>query len=314
MNARPAILVRALLVVGVLLMTASSPNPGNGGFGPPERVTIVGYLGDTMEPFITRDGRYLLFNNRNDPPEKTDLFYAERIDGHTFRFRGPLTGANSPALDAVASVDCRGVMYFFSNRSYDRTLSTIYRARFRAGNVSGVQLVPGVSSRRPGAVNFDAEISPDGRTLYVVESQFDPATRQPAFARIEIYDRHGDRFARDAHSEEMMAAVNTERLQYAPSISADGRELFFTSPDDENGGAPTMFRSVRADDHSPFGPPTRLAAAAGFVEAPSLSIDGRSLYYHAMRGGHFVVERLTRSAAAAGPATTCARVMQRAAG
>ncbi len=295
-------------------MTASSPDPGDGGFGAPEAVRIVGYAGDVMEPFITRDGRYLLFNNRNDPPEKTDLFYAERIDGRTFRFRGPLKGANSPALDAVASVDCSGVMYFFSNRSYDRTLSTVYRARFRNGDVTGVELVAGISSHKPGAVNFDAEISPDGRTLYVVESQFDPATRQPAFARIEIYDRHGDSFARDARSDDIMAAVNTERLQYAPSTSADGRELYFTSPDDGNGGAPAIFRSVRADDHSPFGPPERVRAASGFVEAPSLALDGRALYYHAMRGGHFVVERLTRSAVAAGPATTCARVMQRAAG
>jgi Tol biopolymer transport system component len=302
--------MRALLASSALLATASSPDPGSGGFGAPEAVTIVGYAGDTMEPFITRDGRYLLFNNRNDPPEKTDLFYAERIDGRTFRFRGPLKGANSPELDAVASVDCSGVLYFFSNRSYDRTFSTVYRARFRAGDVTGVELVPGVSSHRPGAVNFDAEISPDGRTLYVVESQFDPKTRQPAFARIEIYDRHGNRFARDDRSDGIMAAINTERLQYAPSISADGRELFFTSPDDENGGAPALFRSVRPDDHSPFGQPARLGAATGFVEAPSLALDGRSLYFHAMRGGRFVIERMTRSAAAAGPPTTCARVMR----
>jgi Tol biopolymer transport system component len=314
MNVRLAGFMRALLVGSVLLTTASSPDPGNGGFGNPETVTIVGYTGDAMEPFITRDGRYLLFNNRNEPPEKTDLFYAERIDGRTFRFRGPLKGANSPELDAVASVDCNGVLYFFSNRSYDRTLSTVYRARFRAGDVSGVELVPGISSHKPGAVNFDAEISPDGRTLYVVESQFDPATRQPAYARIAIYDRHGDHFARDARSDEIMAAINTERLQYAPSISADGRELFFTSPDEENGGAPAMFRSVRADIHSPFGQPARLRAAVGFVEAPSLAIDGRSLYYHAMRGRRFVIERLTRSAAAAGRSMTCAQIMQRAAG
>ena len=50
--------------------------PDYTGFGPARVVTIQGYSGDAMEPFITRDGRFLIFNIRNDPPERTDLFYA----------------------------------------------------------------------------------------------------------------------------------------------------------------------------------------------------------------------------------------------
>ena len=38
-----------------------------------------------MEPFVTKDGRFLIFNNRNEPPERTDLFYAERINDLTDR-------------------------------------------------------------------------------------------------------------------------------------------------------------------------------------------------------------------------------------
>src|SRR5205823_4594729 len=73
------------------------------GFGAPQRVAIRGYSGDAMEPFITRDGRYLFFNNRNDPRVDTNLHYAERIDDVTFAFRGELQGANSKVLDAVPS-------------------------------------------------------------------------------------------------------------------------------------------------------------------------------------------------------------------
>jgi hypothetical protein len=54
----------------------------------PERVTIRGYKGEAMEPFITRDGRYLFFNNLNDPAVNTNLYYAERVDDLTFEFRG----------------------------------------------------------------------------------------------------------------------------------------------------------------------------------------------------------------------------------
>jgi hypothetical protein len=38
-------------------------------FHKPEDVAINGYQGDAMEPFLTRDGRYLLFNNRNESSE-----------------------------------------------------------------------------------------------------------------------------------------------------------------------------------------------------------------------------------------------------
>jgi len=50
-------------------------------FGAPQRVTIRGYDGDAMEPFITKDGQYLLCNNRNDPRTNTNLHFAARVDG-----------------------------------------------------------------------------------------------------------------------------------------------------------------------------------------------------------------------------------------
>jgi len=38
--------------------------------------------------------------------------------------------------------------------------------------VTGVELVGGVSRRKPGIVMFDAEIAADGRTLFVVDGLF----------------------------------------------------------------------------------------------------------------------------------------------
>ncbi len=86
----------------LILLLAAADDPE---FGAPQPVTITGYSGDAMEPFITRDGSILIFNNLNDPPSETDLHWAERIDDLTFAYRGKLQGANSPALDAVATVD-----------------------------------------------------------------------------------------------------------------------------------------------------------------------------------------------------------------
>lgn len=42
-------------------------------FGDPQPVRLLGYVGDPMEPFLSRDGRWLLFNNLNEPSVDTNL-------------------------------------------------------------------------------------------------------------------------------------------------------------------------------------------------------------------------------------------------
>ena len=262
-------------------------------FGLPERVEVSGYDGDAMEPFVTPDGRYLLFNNRNDPATNTDLFFAVNVGDDTFAFRGALRGANSAALDAVASADRDGDLFFVSTRSYATTLSTLYRGRLDDGGVTGVELVGGVSPLLPGWVNFDAAINADGSTLYVVDGQYDGGTT-PRTADIVIARRVGARFRRLPASGNILRAVNTDALEYAPAVSADGVELFFTRLA-RGETSPAIYRAVRAQPGQPFGPPLRVAAIDGFAEAPALSPDELSLYYHALEGGRFVILRSRRA-------------------
>jgi hypothetical protein len=49
----------------------------------------------------------------------------------TFRYRGPIDGVNTAALEGVPSLDREGNLYFISPRNYQDTLSTVYRARFK---------------------------------------------------------------------------------------------------------------------------------------------------------------------------------------
>ena len=270
------------------------PPPEYHGFGAEQRVAIRGYAGDAMEPFITRDGRYLFFNNRNDPRIDTNLHYAERVDDLTFDYRGELQGANSPVLDAVPSMDRDGNLYFISTRSYAQTLSTLYRGRFRAGAVSGVELVAGVSLGRRGMLVFDAEISPGGEALFLVDGEFAGGS-DPKSADIAVAVREGAGFRRHPASAEFMRNVNTGALEYAPSISADLLELFFTRAQSVAGSVQVaIYRSYRASREAPFSVPERVAAISGLVEAPSLSGDGRSLYYHKREGSRFVIYRVAR--------------------
>jgi hypothetical protein len=271
-----------------------SPQSPYTAFSNPTPVTITGYSGDAMEPFISKNGQYLFFNNRNDPSINTNLFYASRVDDQTFDYIGPVPGVNSSQLDAVPSLDTLGNFYFVSNRSYTTTLSTIYSGQFSATGVTDVAPVSGISLLQPGEVNFDAEISADGQTLWFNDGQYS-STGSLQSASIAIADRQGPTFVRDPDSATLLAAVNTSGLNYAPSISEDGLELFFTRMDPTiPNGSPSIYRATRADTASAFSAPALLSGASGFVEAPSLSADGHLLYFHKLLNGTFVIYRLQR--------------------
>jgi Tol biopolymer transport system component len=158
--------------------------------------------------------------------------------------------------------------------------------------------VPGLSRRTPGWVNFDAEVSADGQTLYAVDSRFSSAGT-PLTADLFIACKRDGAFERAADSGDLLRLVNTSELEYAPAVSSDGLELFFTRvreirPDAE----PRIWRSARRNPREPFGAPRIVSAISGFAEAPTLSPDGLSLYYHARVNGAFAIFRVTRQPAA----------------
>ena len=283
---------RSLLTLALLIVSTSAAALSLGTFHDPQPVRIVGYDGDAMEPFLSRDGRMLFFNNRNDPKVDTDLFWAERIDGLDFRFRGPVIGANSRDLDAVASMDADGEFYFVSARDYARTGALIHRGRFRDGRVDGVEVVSGLASKARPGFSFDAEISADGGRLYYVESR-----RGAHESRLAVADRRAGGFVKDPRSDAMLRAVNAPGLVYAPATTADGLELFFTRAAPRLFvllDTPKIYQSHRRSVDEPFGPPERIAAIQGFAEAPTISPDGLSLYYHALVGGRWRLFRVVR--------------------
>lgn len=263
-------------------------------FSDPQRVDIEGYQDDAMEPFLSRSGQTLFFNNRNDPSVNTDLHLAARVDSLTFTYLGRLTSANSAALDGVPTLDTTGTFYFVSTRSYDETLSTIYRGRLDGTSVRDIELVPGVSRREAGIVNFDVEVSPGGETLYLVDARF--GDQGPETADLVLARRTADGFERHPDSDEILQNVNTDAaLEYAAAISSDGRELFFNRVASIDGGAsPAVFRATRPRLNAPFGIPQRVAAMTGFVEGATLGPDDRAVYYHKRENDRFVLYRVTR--------------------
>jgi hypothetical protein len=269
---------------------AHASAPQDSSFTDPRCAEIRGYQADAMEPFLTRDGRYLLFNSSNAPGVDTDIHVARVVDELTFDHVGPLRGANSRVLDGVPTVAASGDFYFVSVRSYDTTMFTVYRGRFANGAVTEVRLVPGLPRERTVVV-FDVEVSPDGNTLYYARGIFTGGP-VPKTADLQAARRAGDAFALSSEQTALLARVNTtEGLEYAPGLSADERELYFTRL---YGTSPAIYRSVRATRDAAWGTPARVAAIQGFVEAPTLSADGRRLYYHQRVNDRFVICRVRR--------------------
>jgi len=290
--------VSALLpaLLGVAICCASASAGVYGAFAEPQAVSIGGYSGSAMEPFVSADGEYLLFNTSNVAPNIASLHLATRVSATSFEYQGELPGegVNEPGfLSGTPSMDLQGDLYFISTRSYFPTLSTVFAGQFSAGQVTGVHQLTSVSSGTPGLVDFDVSVSPDGDTLYVSIGDF-LAGAGPTSASITMFDKLGASFVADPQSAYFMRSVNKAgELDYAPTVSSNGLEIFFTRVKPAK-GPPAIYRASRKKLTKPFGAVQRVAAISGFAEAPSLSADGSTLYYHELVGSRFEIESVTR--------------------
>lgn len=249
-------------------------------FGAPQPVAIEGYAGHAMEPFISRDGGVLFFNSRNGPSDQTDIFWASRIDDLHFRFRGPIAGANSTALDGVPSLARDGTFAFISTRAYDTRHATIWTGRWDGNAVSALALQTALSPGAPPWFNMDAELSAGGDHLYFADSQWAPLLPRSSDLRLAI--RTAGAWRRADASDDWFAHINTNALEYAPATSVDEQELYFTRLTPTWFAPPRLEIMVATRQHTniAFSAPVRIAAITGFVEAPSVAPDG-ALYFHA---------------------------------
>lgn len=271
------------------------------GFSAPHGVTISGWSGSAMEPAISPDGRYLLFNSSNVAPAIPQLQVAERTGPGSFEYLGPIAGEGvnlAGQLSGTPSLDSAGELFFVSTRAYSETLATVYEASFAEGAAAGVQLLPGVAGEFPGMVDFDCAVSPDGRSLYVSAGDF--RSGQPTTAHLVLFRRTAGGFERDPASGSVLANVNRAgALNYAAAVSSDGLELFFTRASPASGvhGLPRVYRAARTKPGQPFGKIQPVGAITGFAEAPSLSSDGRTIYFHELVGGTFRIMSAARAGA-----------------
>jgi len=144
--------------------------------------------------------------------------------------------------------------------------------------------------RVPGRLVFDLELDASGATMIVADGRF-AGGAIPETADLRLA-RWRDGFYRlDPGADALFAAINTPALEYAAALSADGRMLAFTRLEE---GTTSLWLARRTGPAAPFGPPVRLAALTGFVEAATFAPGGRALYYHRLTERGFTIWRATR--------------------
>jgi len=288
------------LLAACWLIAESRPvySQGSSLYVNPQRVEIAGYNGTAMEPFISLDGRFLFFNNDDDPrsPNKSIMF-AQRTGPLSFSYLGELPGVNLHVRDkveAAPSMDRQGRFYFTSTTSYERDRHTVFAGDFDGARVTNVHVVGGdINSLADGELNMDMNISPDGEMLYVSKARLgllSLVTHAPVGVQLLMARRAGNQFNIDPGSTQILRNVNSG-LDYAPAITDDGLELYF------NRGPNTIMVATRVSRNEPFGAPRSLdALSGGVVEGPSLSLDRREMFFHkSVNGACCAIYRAVRS-------------------
>lgn len=276
-------------------------------FGSEIDVTINGLTFDAMEPFISADENYLFFNNKNDGID-TKLFYATKINDSTFTFVGELTGSNqtiSPHLDAVADMDSKGNFYWTSTRNYPAELENLFHGTFNSGSVSDIERVQGdFNMNTLGWLIMDHGISLDGQFLYFNNARFDDTNCQgPCETTLGVAQKdNASTFNTLPNSVSILQNINDANyIYYAPCISSDNLELYFTRYLKGQITSNTVFEicvAVRSNSVTQFSIPKVLFSEviSDLIEAPTLTADKSIIYYHRKTtGSHKIVMRYRNS-------------------
>jgi WD40-like Beta Propeller Repeat len=239
-------------------------------------------------PTVSADERTLIFTATRDPvTEQEDLFISTR------RNRREPWGAPEnlgPVVNDVVGDDASPrlsldgkALYFSSNRaggfgSMDLWVTT-RQSRHHPWE-SPKNLGPMINTN--GFEGFPTP-STDGNTLY-----FDRAAAGGGPADIWVSTRASEHDAWGP-PEPLPLGINGPGPDFSPSISTDGRTLYFASGRPGNIGVIDVWVSTRSSLSDPWGPPQNLGpnvnSPSTLTLGPFITTNGRSLYFMSTRAG-----------------------------
>ena len=293
-----SLLLAIVLVIPLIVKSQTTPL-----FGPERDVAINGLTFDAMEPFISANGNILFFNNLNNGVN-TKLYYATKINDSTFNFIGEINGTNQitpPYLDAIADLDSLNNFYWTSTRNYPAELDNLFRGKFNSGNVTSTGRVHGNFNKNiVGWLVMDHGISYNGQFLYYSNARLDSLNCQgPCETEMGIAQKVNDStFNQISNSNSILKNINdTNYIYYAPCISSDDLELYYTRYLKGTITTSTLFEicvATRSSSTDTFSIPIVLFSEpiSDLIEAPTLTANKQIIYYHRkIIGSHKIVMR-----------------------
>lgn len=269
-------------------------------FGNEIPVIINGLTFDAMEPSISADGNYIFFNNLNDGIT-TSLYYATKVNDSTYNYAGALAGANqtiTPRLDAVASSDSVNNFFWTSTRNFPTEFDNFFHGTFNGTDVVNIGRVHGTFYiYSAGWIMMDAAINYSGNLLYYTNAYLGPTYAGcggiPCQAKLGVGQKQNDStFNKLSNSDGIMQNINdTNYVVYAPNISKNGLELYYTRVLKSNLSLGTQICvSVRTNLVDTFSLPSIFHPFSTLTpEATTLTSDQSKIYYHKKSAGVYKI-------------------------
>jgi Tol biopolymer transport system component len=251
--------------IGVIVVSRRDKD----GWGEPQVAPFSGRYSD-YDPFVSPDGSRLFWisNRPVDGKEKEDydIWMVEKRGagwGSPVHLPAPI---NTDAEEFYPSVTAKGTLYFSSTRPGGMGRGgDIYRATLQ-GAAYGAPQTLGDSVNSAGH-DADPYIAPD--ESYIVFASYGRPQSLGDGDLYVSYNRNGTWSA----ARPLQHGINSKAREYCPSVSPDGKWLYFTSfraPFDTPPGRPVTFSELTAKLRTPlngYGNVYRIPIAA--VDLPS---------------------------------------------
>lgn len=193
----------------------------DGAWTAPVVAPFSGTHGD-IDPFVSPDGERLYFSSirpvNGQARTDADLWMVERR-GDGWGEPVHLGEVNSPRDDLYPSVDRQGTLYFGSEREFEASGWDIYSARPAGRGYGAARKLP--APVNSGGWDFNPAVTADGATLYFTGLNLPGGA---GLGDLYVTTRQGDGWSAP---RSVGGSVNTASDEFHPSLSPDGRTLFF---------------------------------------------------------------------------------------
>ncbi|MEZ5083437.1 MAG: hypothetical protein R2750_08315 [Bacteroidales bacterium] len=180
-----------------------------------------------LEPSFSPDGKKVFFISKRplDANDKTDdwnIWFVERVQNG---WSDPVPvgpNINTEEDEYYPSITIEGHLYFTAVRDSSYGKEDIYFSKFENGTFSESKNVgPSINT---GSNEFNAFVAPDESYLI-----FSSIGRKDGFGGGDLYISYRINDSTWGEAKNMGDKINSDKIDYCPFVTSDGKYLFFTS-------------------------------------------------------------------------------------